>query len=59
MVAEGVRTTKSCYNLARENEVEMPILEQVYRILYEQKDCRQAVYDLFQRSLKEERLLEV
>ncbi|MDW7771423.1 MAG: NAD(P)H-dependent glycerol-3-phosphate dehydrogenase [Desulfobulbaceae bacterium] len=54
MVAEGVRTTRSCYMLARKNNVEMPILEQTYQVLYENKNCRQAVQDLFQRSLKEE-----
>jgi glycerol-3-phosphate dehydrogenase (NAD(P)+) len=54
MVAEGVRTTKSCYNLAQKYQVEMPILEQTYQVLYENKDCRQAVQELFQRSLKEE-----
>jgi glycerol-3-phosphate dehydrogenase (NAD(P)+) len=54
MVAEGVKTTKSCYNLARKHQVEMPILEQTYQVLYENKDCRQAVQELFQRSLKEE-----
>lgn len=54
MVAEGVKTTKSCYNLAKEQKVEMPILEQTYQVLYEGKDCRKAVQELFQRSLKEE-----
>ncbi|WP_457573607.1 NAD(P)H-dependent glycerol-3-phosphate dehydrogenase [Desulfolithobacter sp.] len=54
MVAEGVKTTKSCYNLARELGVEMPILEQTYQVLYEGKDCKQAVEELFSRSLKEE-----
>ena len=54
MVAEGVKTTRSCYNLARKHGVEMPILEQTYQVLYEHKDCRLAVQELFQRSLKEE-----
>lgn len=54
MVAEGVRTTGSCYNLARRHGVEMPILEQTYQVLYTDKDCRLAVQELFQRSLKEE-----
>lgn len=54
MVAEGVKTTKSCYNLAAHLGVEMPILEQAYQILYEDKDCMQAVRELFQRDLKEE-----
>ncbi len=54
MVAEGVKTTRSCYNLARRNSVEMPILEQVYQVLYEGRDCRQAVQELLRRSLKDE-----
>jgi len=54
MVAEGVKTTKSCYKLAADTGVEMPILDQAYQVLYEDKDCRKAVQDLFQRSLKEE-----
>jgi glycerol-3-phosphate dehydrogenase (NAD(P)+) len=57
MVAEGVRTTNSCYNLAQKHGVEMPILEQTYQILYQNKDCRLAVQELFQRSLKEEIVL--
>ena len=54
MVAEGVKTTKSCYKLAAASGVEMPILDQAYQVLYEDKDCRKAVQELFQRSLKEE-----
>lgn len=52
MVAEGVKTTKSVYDLARSLKVEMPILEQIYAILYEHKDCSQAVRDLLARELK-------
>ena len=40
MVAEGVRTTESCFQLAKARVVEMPILEQVYAVLYEGKSCR-------------------
>ena len=54
MVAEGVKTTESGYHLARKHHVEMPILEQVYRILYEKKDCATAVRDLLSRELKDE-----
>ena len=56
MVAEGVRTTESCFQLAKARAVEMPILEQVYAVLYEGKSCREAVAQLFQRTLKEELL---
>jgi len=54
MVAEGVKTTQSCYNLAQRLKVEMPILEQVYQVLYGNKKCAEAVRDLFQRDLKQE-----
>lgn len=54
MVAEGVKTTRSCYKLATELQVEMPILEQVYQVLYQNKRCEDAVCDLFQRDLKKE-----
>ncbi|MDR3631950.1 MAG: NAD(P)-dependent glycerol-3-phosphate dehydrogenase [Desulfocapsaceae bacterium] len=54
MVAEGVKTTQSGYDLARRHQIEMPILEQVYQILYEKKDCATAVQDLIRRELKDE-----
>lgn len=54
MVAEGVKTTKSVYDLVRRMNVDMPILEQVYQILYEGKDCSLAVNDLLTRELKVE-----
>ena len=52
MVAEGVMTTRSAWNLASKMEVEMPILEQVYLVLYKDKPCNEAVMDLMSRSLK-------
>ena len=57
MVAEGVKTTQSCYMLAQKLQVEMPILEQMYAVLYNNKRCEDAVRDLFQRDLKKETLL--
>ena len=54
MVAEGVKTTLSTYQLAQKLQVEAPITEQMYLILYENKNPRQAVIDLMQRELKSE-----
>jgi glycerol-3-phosphate dehydrogenase (NAD(P)+) len=54
MVAEGIKTTKSAWNLAQREKVEMPILEQVYQVIYEDMDCDRAVKTLLARSLKEE-----
>jgi len=53
-VAEGIKTAKSVYNLARREEVEMPISEQVYRMLYEDVPAQEAVASLMKRSLKRE-----
>jgi len=54
MVAEGVKTTKSAYDLARKYGVEMPITAEVHRILFENKDPKLALYDLMTRSPKPE-----
>lgn len=54
MVAEGVKTTTSAYQLAQKLGVEAPIIEQMYLILNEDKDPREAVRELMQRQLKSE-----
>jgi glycerol-3-phosphate dehydrogenase (NAD(P)+) len=54
MVAEGVITAKSIHFLSKRMEVEMPISEQVYRVLYEGKDPAMVVRDLMERDLKHE-----
>jgi len=54
MVAEGVKTAKSVYNLSRKVDVEMPICREMYRILYEAASPQEAVYRLMTRDLKHE-----
>ena len=54
MVAEGVKTARSVYNLSRRKEVEMPICHAVYHILYEGLSPKEAVYQLMTRDLKNE-----
>jgi len=53
-VAEGVKTTKSAYDLGLKLGVEMPITGEVYRVLYEGKSPRQAVVDIMNRALTRE-----
>ncbi|MCA9551064.1 MAG: NAD(P)-dependent glycerol-3-phosphate dehydrogenase [Myxococcales bacterium] len=53
-VAEGVKTTLSAKELADKVGVEMPITQEVYRILYEDKPVREVVLSLMRRSLKKE-----
>jgi glycerol-3-phosphate dehydrogenase (NAD(P)+) len=54
MIAEGVPTTLSARELAKKRKVEMPICEQVYQVLYENKNPKKAIYDLMSRTLKDE-----
>jgi glycerol-3-phosphate dehydrogenase (NAD(P)+) len=54
MVAEGIKTTRSAWVLARKMAVEMPILDQVYQVIYQDKPCSDAVQDLLTRDQKEE-----
>jgi len=58
MVAEGVKTARSVHFLAQRKQVEMPICEQVYQVLYEDKDPQYAVRELMDRDLKHEMDLE-
>jgi glycerol-3-phosphate dehydrogenase (NAD(P)+) len=53
-VAEGVATTKSAHGVARKYNVEMPIVAEVYSVLYEDKKAARAVQDLMTRTLKAE-----
>ncbi|HEY6220900.1 MAG TPA: NAD(P)H-dependent glycerol-3-phosphate dehydrogenase [Candidatus Eisenbacteria bacterium] len=54
MVVEGVATAEAAVNLAVRHGVELPIVEQVYSILYEGKSPRTAMRELLTRDLKAE-----
>ncbi len=54
MVAEGVETTRSARALARTREVDIPITEEVYKVLFEGKEPRSAVDDLMLRDPRSE-----
>ncbi len=53
-VAEGVKTSKSATELALRHAVEMPITNEMYRVLYEGQEPRAAIQRLMTRSLKAE-----
>ncbi len=53
-VVEGVRTTQDARLLADKYQVEMPIVDQVYNVLYHTKSPIEAVQDLLSRSPKQE-----
>ncbi|MGF1868619.1 NAD(P)H-dependent glycerol-3-phosphate dehydrogenase [Photobacterium indicum] len=53
-VVEGYRNTKEVWALAQRYGVEMPISEQIYQVLYQGKDAREAAKDLLARDKKYE-----
>ncbi|MEN8151030.1 MAG: NAD(P)H-dependent glycerol-3-phosphate dehydrogenase [Planctomycetota bacterium] len=54
MVAEGVPTTKAVVKLAKRHGIEMPIAEQIHRVLFHGKSPKNAVRDLMLRTPKSE-----
>jgi glycerol-3-phosphate dehydrogenase (NAD(P)+) len=53
-VAEGVKTTRAIYQLSKRLQVDMPITESIYALLYEDKPAIEAANDLMGRPLKRE-----
>jgi glycerol-3-phosphate dehydrogenase (NAD(P)+) len=53
-VAEGYPTARAAFRLARKLGIESPIIDEVYAMLYEGKEVRQAVQDLMSREPKPE-----
>ncbi len=54
MVVEGVRTTKAAYQLAKKQNIDMPITFGLYEVLFNDKDPRLIVEQLMKRSMREE-----
>src|SRR5699024_1184230 len=54
MVAEGIKTTRSTYELATRYNVKMPITEELYNVLYNNKDVKKSVFNLMERDKKHE-----
>jgi glycerol-3-phosphate dehydrogenase (NAD(P)+) len=54
MIAEGVETSRSVTQLSKKHNVETPIADEVYKILFEDKDPVKATTDLMTRDMKRE-----
>jgi glycerol-3-phosphate dehydrogenase (NAD(P)+) len=50
MVVEGIKSTSAAYQLSKSLQIEMPITEQAYMVLYEGKTPKDAVYELMSRT---------
>ncbi len=53
-VAEGVTTCKAALALGKKYKIELPITQEVYKLLYEEKDAYKAISDLMGREAKQE-----
>ena len=53
-VAEGVPSTKAALALGKKHKIHLPIIQEVYNLLYEGKDPYQAITDLMTRSATKE-----
>lgn len=54
MVTEGITSCSAAYELAKKMNVDMPIVNEAYAVLYENKNPREAVLELMIRDKKEE-----
>ncbi|EOI01650.1 glycerol-3-phosphate dehydrogenase [NAD(P)+] [Enterococcus moraviensis ATCC BAA-383] len=54
MIVEGVSTTKAAYELSQQLNVDMPITEAIYSVLYEGQDVKQAAKEIMLRDGKTE-----
>ncbi|MCC7665758.1 NAD(P)H-dependent glycerol-3-phosphate dehydrogenase [Liquorilactobacillus satsumensis] len=54
MVIEGINTTKAAYELAQQKQIEMPITEAIYEVLYQGKEIKAAIADLMKREGRSE-----
>jgi len=53
-VVEGFYTIRAAYTLSQSLDIEMPITEELYRVVYEGKDIRASFDDICRRAIKEE-----
>ncbi len=54
MIVEGYYATKIIYNIAKKENISMPITEQLYKILYEGQEIKKSIDNLMSRSTKNE-----
>ena len=55
-VTEGYYTVEAVYNISKKNNIEMPIMESVYNILYKKYDLKEEIIKLLNRPLRDEKI---
>ncbi len=56
MVAEGVNTTKSAFQLAHKSRIDTPIIKEMHQVLFENKSPRESLKDLMARNVRTEEM---
>ncbi|MBS4750488.1 NAD(P)H-dependent glycerol-3-phosphate dehydrogenase [Granulicatella sp. zg-ZJ] len=59
MAVEGVWTTKATYEIAHQEQIDMPITKAIYEVLYHNKNVKQAIVELMARDGKSEEIKEI
>ena len=54
MVVEGIRTCKAAYEYAQKKDIELPIIEAIYNVLFNKMDPNLALKSLLSRKVKAE-----
>lgn len=54
MVVEGISTTKAAYELAKHHDIDMPITEAIYNVVYNHLNVKDVILNLMQREGKSE-----
>ena len=54
MVIEGISTTKAAYELAQELDVYMPITQAIYKVIYQNWNIKEAIYEIMNNEFKAE-----
>ena len=54
MTIESIDNIEIAYNLSKEYNIEMPIVHEIYKVLFNQKPAEEAINDLMRRDLKRE-----
>ena len=54
MVVEGIRTCKAAYEYAQTHDLELPIIDAIYNVLFNKMDPNLALKSLLSRKVKAE-----
>ena len=55
-IRDSYYTVKAVYNISKKQNIDMPIMESVYNILYKQHDLKEELSNLLSRPITEEKI---